>query len=108
MGIIAERISPADAQVDDVLAIRAARDQIPGALPTLTAFSEHDSLRAGAALYLHHSTLQARIPRLATVLGYRPDTALGRHRLHIALALNRITSTGYCPSAPRRGRQGQL
>ncbi|MCU1644104.1 MAG: hypothetical protein JWN03_4379 [Nocardia sp.] len=98
LGIIAERISPAEALVDDVLAIRAAQDQIPGALPTLTALSEHDSLRAAAtALYLHHSTLQARIPRLATVLGYRPDTAPGRNRLHIALALNRINRNGILP-----------
>ncbi|MFJ9367272.1 PucR family transcriptional regulator [Nocardia sp. NPDC101769] len=96
--LVADRISADEALIEDVHTLRAARDQLPDALETLTAIAETDSLRRAAeALFIHHSTLQARLRRLIAVLGYRPDTASGRTRLHLALALHRINLNGPLP-----------
>ncbi|MFJ4650095.1 PucR family transcriptional regulator [Nocardia sp. NPDC088792] len=98
LALLAERVSAEEALIDDVRAVRAARDQMPDALETLAALADTDSLRrAAAALFVHHSTLQSRLPRLTAVLGYRPDTPAGRQRLHLALALHRINLNGPLP-----------
>ena len=95
---VAAHLAPADALVDDVRALREAETADPGSLAILAAYVEHTSLRQTAtALHLHHSSLQTRLPRLHSALGYRIDTPSGRCRLHLALALHRIHLSGNLP-----------
>ncbi|MEV7601362.1 helix-turn-helix domain-containing protein [Kitasatospora sp. NPDC089797] len=96
--VLTERLSPDEALVPDVRALREAERQMPGALATLDALAEYGSLRqAAAALRVHHSTLQARLPQLTAALGFPPETAPGRSRLHLALALHRLHRNGRLP-----------
>ncbi|WP_329566112.1 helix-turn-helix domain-containing protein [Kitasatospora sp. NBC_01266] len=98
LAVLTERLAPADALIADVRALLAAEAATAGSLATLSALVEQNSLRqAAAALHLHHSTLQARLPQLQAVLGYPLDTAAGRARLHLALALHRIHANGMLP-----------
>lgn len=71
----------------DVVRLRqlAAR---PLVLETLDALSAEPSLRAAAhRLNLHHSTLQAKVPRVIEELGYDPRTRTGRIRYEAARVL---------------------
>lgn len=98
LAAVAAQLAPAAALVDDVLALRAAQTATAGSLAVLAACVEHTSLRrTAAALHVHHSTLQARLPRLQAALGYAFDTPTGRLRLHLALALHRIHRSGELP-----------
>ena len=42
---------------------------------------------------LHHSTMDARLRKLPTLLGYDPGTATGRTRLDVTLMLHRLAHT---------------
>lgn len=98
LALLAEHVSPQNALIEDVRALRAAAGAGIGALETLAALEAHDSLRqAAAALQLHHSSLQARLPKLTAALGFAPDTPHGRTRLHLALALHRLNLNGPLP-----------
>lgn len=98
LAVLAEHVAPADALVEDVRTLLAVEAAAAGSLATLTALVEQDSLRrAAAALHLHHSTLQARLPQLRAALGHPFDTPAGRSRLHTALLLLRIHRTGPLP-----------
>ncbi|MDH6136458.1 hypothetical protein P3T37_005886 [Kitasatospora sp. MAA4] len=98
LALLAERLAAPDALIDDVRALRAAEGAAPGSLETLTVLAEQSSLRqAAAALHVHHSTLQARLPSLEAALDYPLSTAPGRSRLALALALHRIHLSGPLP-----------
>ncbi len=57
----------------------------------LQAIADGRSIRAvAAAAALHHSTVHAKLPELARLLGYDPLTPLGRTRLYTGLLLQRI------------------
>lgn len=59
----------------------------------LQAFADGASLRGiAAAAGLHHSTVQTRLFRLASVLGFDPHQPLGRVRLQLALMRHRIAA----------------
>ena len=65
-----------------------ARDDRRDLLTTMDALVEHGSVRAAAvALGMHHSTLQARLPRALDRLGYDPRSTLGRMRYTAARQL---------------------
>lgn len=81
-------------EINDITAVR----DHPDALETLYAMTEHDSVRqAATALHVHHSTLQARLRVLQDALGYRIDTAAGRSRLWLTLALDRLNQNQHLP-----------
>lgn len=75
----------------DVESIRRALDQ-RWSLEELQAVSDGLSLRQIAAVAgLHHSTVQSKLMRLESVLGFSPLEPLGRHRLAFGLLLHRVS-----------------
>ena len=83
--------------LDDVLAISALAASDPSGehVHTLDAFCRAGSLRRTAAeLYLHHTSVAARISHICTVLGYAVDTPDGAFRARIALTLWQLSQ---CP-----------
>ncbi|HEY0501711.1 MAG TPA: helix-turn-helix domain-containing protein [Kutzneria sp.] len=63
-------------------------------LDVLTAVAVTDSVRKAATLvHRHHSSVAARLARAETGLGYAVDSAPGRFRLTLALALRRLRDT---------------
>jgi DNA-binding PucR family transcriptional regulator len=76
--------------MDDVQAIStvAANDPSGEHIHTLDAFCRAGSLRRTAAeLYLHHTSVAARIAHISSALGYAVDTPDGAFRARIALTL---------------------
>jgi hypothetical protein len=76
--------------MDDVQAITtvAANDPSGEHIHTLDAFCRAGSLRRTAAeLYLHHTSVAARIAHISSALGYAVDTPDGAFRARIALTL---------------------
>jgi hypothetical protein len=69
-------------------------------LRTLQAIADGSSLRTiAAAAGLHHSSVQAKLPELARMLGYDPLTPLGRTRMYTALILQRLARTRFYGAA---------
>ncbi|OJX80368.1 helix-turn-helix domain-containing protein [Leifsonia sp. 71-9] len=82
--------APPHPDVAALLALRDdhARDDRRDLLTTMDALVEHGSVRAAAvALGMHHSTVQARLPRALDRLGYDPRSTLGRMRYTAARQL---------------------
>jgi PucR C-terminal helix-turn-helix domain len=74
----------------DVVAIGrvAATDPSGEHIHTLDAFCRAGSLRRTAAeLYLHHTSVAARIANISSIVGYAVDTPDGAFRARMALAL---------------------
>jgi hypothetical protein len=87
----AEKLSGAP----DVAALRTFTDEQHGVetLAMLVAVCATASLRqAAAVLYVHHSTLIARLAKVERVLGFPIDTPEGRIRLMAALIIRQICS----------------
>ncbi|GGF16003.1 hypothetical protein [Subtercola lobariae] len=60
-------------------------------IEALQALADGASIRAVAsAAGLHHSSVHARMPELASQLGYDPLSPLGRTRLYVGLLLRRL------------------
>ncbi|KJE21006.1 PucR C-terminal helix-turn-helix domain [Frankia torreyi] len=77
----------------DVAALRrlGAEPQGPQTLAMLVAVGATASLRqAAAVLYVHHSTLIARLTKAERVLGFSIDTPAGRTRLTAALIIRAL------------------
>lgn len=93
LGVLAGLASGLDRQgveFADLAALAAAEVAAPWALVTLDALARHTSLRlAAAALFVHHSTLQARVATLEDRLGWSVRDGQGRLRLDLALAVRR-------------------
>ncbi|MFC4565986.1 PucR family transcriptional regulator [Nocardiopsis mangrovi] len=91
----------------DVAALDRIADGASGGplLATLDAFVASDSLRRTATrLYLHRSSVSARLARAEKELGFPLHTPEGRSRLTLALALRRLRgpAAGSAPTAPPR------
>lgn len=81
----------------DVSVLQEMEEEAPGSIVVLEALASTYSYRQAAALlYRHHSSLQARIPRIEEALGFKLD-APGRSRLAAALAVRRLQASGSLP-----------
>lgn len=75
------------AQDPDILLLNQAISAAPWAAQTLDALVNHSSLRlASAALFTHHSTMQARVSKLEQTLPWALQTPAGKLRLHLAMS----------------------
>ncbi|WP_261574759.1 PucR family transcriptional regulator [Frankia gtarii] len=103
---LAEQMPPERlAASPDVAALRrlGAGPQGPQTLTMLVAVGATASLRqAAAVLYVHHSTLIARLAKAERVLGFPIDTPQGRIRLTAALIIRRLCSDLDAPNAGGR------
>lgn len=91
LGLLAERLTPADVSaLPDVAALDRLAGE-PGMIAMLDAVCATGSLRkAATVLHRHHSTMTARLARAESVLGFGLDEAHGRFRLHLALMVRRL------------------
>ncbi|MTD53731.1 hypothetical protein [Amycolatopsis pithecellobii] len=81
----------------DVVALRVLEQEAPNSILILEALAATESYRQAATLlHRHHSSLQARVPRLEESLGYRFDPP-GKLRLAAALAMQRLAASGALP-----------
>lgn len=88
------RRSESDAS-DDLRAIGTAEER-GWTVPTLTAIAEGRGLRVIAReAGRHHSSIDARFPRLTAILGYDPRTPIGRTRLHLGVMAYRLARTRF-------------
>ncbi|RVX40807.1 PucR-like helix-turn-helix protein [Nonomuraea polychroma] len=88
--VLAAGLRGAGGQVPDVATLEAVAATAPWVLETLVAVVSHASLRlAAAALFVHHSTLHARLATIERHLGWPVRDAPGRLRVHLALAARR-------------------
>ncbi|WP_431934437.1 helix-turn-helix domain-containing protein [Nonomuraea jabiensis] len=113
--LLAEHLSPeVISGSPDVVALDrlAAGPNGDAVLATLDAFAASDSVRQTASrLYIHRSSVAARLARAGSELGFPLHSADGRARLTLALALRRLrTPIGEHPSAGRipRGAGGVI
>ncbi len=95
--------------LDDVEAVArvAANDPSGELIHTLDVFCRAGSLRRTAAeLYLHHTSVAARIAHAGAILGYPVDSPDGAFRARMALALWQLSQA---PDTDRQlaGKQGQ-
>jgi hypothetical protein len=84
------------ASIADVEAIAtvSANDPSGEHIHTLDAFCRAGSLRRTAAeLFLHHTSVAARIEHIGSVLGYAVDTPDGAFRARMALALWQLSNS---------------
>lgn len=90
LAALAEVTVDGGAAQSDIARLNELEDNQPGALLMLQTLVESESLRQAASkLHVHHSTLQARVPRLESALGYVLDPT-GRSRLFASLTVRRI------------------
>ncbi len=83
-------------EIADVAAIAAVAANDPSGehVHTLDALCRAGSLRRAAAeLYLHHTSVSARISHISSVLGYAVDTPDGAFRARIALTLWQLSNS---------------
>ncbi len=79
----------------DLVAVEAAL-QHGWTIPVLQSIADGASVRSVAtAAGLHHSSVHARLPELARILGFDPLTPLGRVRLFAALLLHRVAAARF-------------
>ncbi|MFC8666951.1 helix-turn-helix domain-containing protein, partial [Streptomyces sp. NPDC057199] len=82
--LLAAGLRQAGGPVPDVATLNAAAAAAPWVLETLTAIVSHTSVRlAAAALFLHHSTLTARLVTIERLLGWSIREAPGRLRVQL-------------------------
>ncbi|MEF2978920.1 helix-turn-helix domain-containing protein [Subtercola sp. YIM 133946] len=90
LAALAEVTPDAGAAQSDIARLTELEESQPGTLLILQTLVECESLRQAASkLHIHHSTLQARVPRLESALGYVLDP-IGRSRLFASLTVRRI------------------
>lgn len=98
LAVIAESYDGQGTATRDIDALERVQAMWPWALTTLEGVANHGSLRQAASrLHLHHSTVQQRAAQLAGELDFDIDTAGGRLRLQLALALRRVANNGPMP-----------
>jgi hypothetical protein len=102
--LLAEHLPPAVIGASpDVVALERLAATGESVLVTLDAYAASDSLRQTAArLYLHRSSVAARLAKAEAELGFALHTAEGRARLSLALALRRLATplAGMPPGGP--------
>jgi PucR C-terminal helix-turn-helix domain len=98
LALLAESFDPRTSTTGDVEALDRVQKMWPWALSTLEGVANYPSLRQAAChLYLHHSTVQRRVEQLESALALSVETASGRLRLQLALALRRVIRNGPLP-----------
>lgn len=98
LAFLVESFDPRTSTTGDVEALDRVQEMWPWALSTLEGVANHPSLRQAAChLYLHHSTVQRRVEQLESALALSVETASGRLRLQLALALRRVIKNGPLP-----------